>query len=88
MILAMERWIGLILFVAAIYVAATVATEGLDHAFGGLFAGKRSVSNEIVRSDGGSDAGANPSARLPITERVRVQVQGDVDDYSARIGAE
>jgi hypothetical protein len=86
----MERFIGLILFVAAIYVATTVATEGLDHAFGGLFAGEPPIgAEEVVQadSDSGDDAAAMP-ARRPITERVRIQVQGDVDDYSARVGAD
>ncbi len=86
----MERFIGLLLFVAAIYVASTVATEGLDHAFGGLFASDRqTAAEEPVRSDpdGGDEVAALPK-RLPITERVRIQVQGDVDDYSARIGAD
>ena len=84
----MERFIGLMLFVAAIYVAATVATEGLDHAFGGLFAAEPpAVANEVVQSNGSGDSAAPPSRR-PITERVRIQVQGDVDDYSARVGAE
>lgn len=86
----MERFIGLLLFVAAIYVATTVATEGLDHAFGGLFAGEsRPAAEEVLRSDanGGDGATASPT-RLPITERVRIQVQGDVDDYSARVGAD
>ncbi len=84
----MERFIGLVLFVAAIYVAATVATEGVDHAFGGLFAGEpTAVADEVAESDSRGSAVALPS-RLPITERVRIQVQDDVDDYSARVGAE
>lgn len=83
----MERFIGLVLFVAAIYMAATVATEGLDHAFGGVFAGEpEAVASEFIESD--SDGAAAPPARVPITERVRIQVQGDVNDYSARIGDE
>ncbi len=84
----MERFIGLVLFVAAIYVATTVATEGLDHALGGLFAGESQLAaEEVVQSDSGDQAAALPSRR-PITERVRAQVQGDVDDYSARVGAD
>ena len=83
----MERFIGLVLFVAAIYVAATVATEGLDHAFGGLFAGEpQAVAGGFTQSE--SEGAAALPSRVPITERVRIQVQGDVDDYSARVGAE
>jgi hypothetical protein len=86
----MERFIGLILFVAAIYVATTVATEGLDHAFGGLFAGEPQIAaEEVVQSDSDSgDEAAAMRSRRPITERVREQVQGDLDEYSARVGAE
>lgn len=84
----MERFIGLVLFVAAIYVAATVATEGLDHAFGGLFAGEpQAVVDDVAESNRSGEPAALPS-RVPITERVRIQVQGDVDEYSARVGAE
>ena len=84
----MERFISLVLFVAAICVAATVATEGLDRAFGGLFAGEPpTVADEGVQSDTSGESARLPSRR-PITERVRIQVQGDVDDYSARVGAE
>jgi hypothetical protein len=84
----MERFIGLVLFIAAIYVATTVATEGLDHAFGGLFAGAPQIIAEgVVQADNQDGAAALPSRR-PLTERVRAQVQGDVDDYSARVGAD
>ena len=84
----MERFIGLVLFVAAIYVAATVATEGLDHAFGGLLAGETQAVADDVADSNRSGESAPLRPRNPITERVRIQVQGDVDDYSARVGAE
>ncbi len=33
----MNRLIGLLLMLTAIYVGMTLYTEGLDHAFGGIF---------------------------------------------------
>jgi len=85
---AMERFIGLVLFVAAIWVAATVATEGLDQAFGGIFAGESRVASGAADASTGGDAGDATSRRRPITERVRDRVQADVDAYSERVGAE
>ena len=84
----MERFIGLVLIVAAIYVVATVATQGLDPVFGGPFAGEPpTVAGEVEQADSSSESAA-PSSRRPITDRVRIQVQGDVDQYSARVGAD
>ncbi len=84
----MERFFGLLLFIAAIYIGATVATEGLDHAFGGLFAGDVPIAIETATQGEGFDGGAVAPVRRPVTERVRERVQGDVDDYSARVGAD
>ena len=84
----MERFFGLLLFIAAIYIGATVATEGLGHAFGGLFAGDVPIALETATQGDGLDGGAVAPARRPVTERVRDRVQGDVDEYSARIGAD
>ena len=84
----MERFFGLLLFIAAIYIGATVATEGLDHAFGGLFAGDVPIAVETAAQVDGVDGGDVAPVRRPVTERVRDQVQGDVDEYSARVGAD
>ena len=84
----MERLFGLVLCIAAIYIGATVASEGLDHAFGGLFAGDVPIAVETAAQVDGLDDGAAAPVRRPVTERVRDRVQGDVDEYSARIGAD
>lgn len=84
----MERFFGLALIIAAIYIGATVATEGLDHAFGGLFAGDVPIAVEAAAQADDLDGGAVAPIRRPVTERVRVEVQGDVDEYSARVGAD
>ena len=62
----MERFIALLFFVAAIYVAATVATEGLDHAFGGVFAGDSSSVAEGVAHEDGRDATDPATTRYSI----------------------
>lgn len=84
----MERFFGLLLFITAIYLFATVATEGLDHAFGGVFAGDAQMAAEEGAQTQSPDVAAVSPSRQPVTERVRDRVQGAVDEYSGRIGAD
>ncbi|MBM4385773.1 MAG: hypothetical protein FJ091_20690 [Deltaproteobacteria bacterium] len=73
----MGRLFAIVLFVLGVYAAATVATEGVDGAFGGLFARDESTAG---------DPGEHGSQ--PVTRRVADKVQGLADDRVERVGAD
>jgi len=73
----MGRLLAIVLFVVGVYVAATVATEGVDGAFGGLFASDESAAGDV--DERGSQ---------PVTRRVGDKVQRLVDDRAERVSAD
>ena len=67
----MGKIYGIVLIVVGIWVGMTIYTEGLDHAFGGVF----------------TKLGAEPAGRdvRPPTERIRDRVQSATDERTERI---
>ena len=83
----MARLIAVVLMLVAIYVGLTVYTEGADRALGGLFAGAAPELSDAAATDTeewSPGEPAAPSARVPITQRVREKAQGAVDDRFQR----
>ena len=79
---SMARLIAVVLMLVGIYVGLTVYTEGSDRAFGGLLAGATSEASDAAATDTDEwspEEPAAPSARVPITQRVREKAQGAVD---------
>jgi hypothetical protein len=81
----MGRLLAIVLFVLGVYAAATVATEGVDGAFGGLFAGEEPIAAPSGPRDSQAAPG-NAFAPQPVTRRVHDKVQGLVDDRAERAG--
>ena len=81
----MGRVFALLLMIVGIYVGITVYTEGTDRAFGGLFAGAGEDSSDTALGDDAEAWGeASAPAPVPITQRVRAKVQGEVDERYRR----
>jgi hypothetical protein len=88
----MAKAFGLIMMLIALYIGMTIYTEGIEQAYGGIFA-------PIAPSDGGSpmathltpaaemaDAPTEPRPRKRITEAVRDRVTSDLQEGARRRG--
>ncbi|HVP29692.1 MAG TPA: hypothetical protein VMW35_11090 [Myxococcota bacterium] len=91
----MGKIFGFLLIVIAVYVGLTVYDQGVDRAFGGLFARShasapppgREAEREPVVSDRGDDApSADGPRRVPITQAVRERVTGAMQEGERRQG--
>lgn len=77
----MAKLVGIVLMVVAIYVALTVATEGMDGAFGGVFA----AHGESADAEPSDDAAHDKPAPSSVTSRVRDKMQRTADERADRI---
>ena len=68
----MGKMFGILMVMAAVWVGMTVYSQGVDQAYGGLFAG-----------NGGREQVAQSQRRGPVTERVRVKVSGQFQDHES-----
>jgi len=97
----MAKIFGLLLIVAGVYVGLTLYDEGIDHAFGGLFARsstsptstalplERDAPGAADRAADARVAGGSSSGSYrsgAVTQRVRERVTGAVDQGSRRAG--
>jgi hypothetical protein len=84
---------GLILMLISMYIGMTIYTEGIEAAFGGIFAPIESMND----ADSPSALHLTPAAqeadvphervrRVPITEQVRDRVTGYVEEGARRRG--
>jgi hypothetical protein len=88
----LARIFGLLLIVAGIYLGVTVYQEGVDGAFGGVFA----RSGASAPAEAGGDSGdAAPAPRRPgtvspgaVTQRVRERVTRAVQEGARRRAGE
>jgi hypothetical protein len=79
----MAKLVGIVLMVVAIYVALTVATEGVDGAFGGVFA----AHGESADVEANDEAAEDTPAPRSVTSRVREKMQRTADERAERIGS-
>ncbi len=90
----MGKAFGLILMVISLYVGITLYTEGMDQAFGGIFASlepanerEARMGTEITRfSDADAPSAGHRPRRGSITNRVRNRVTADLQEGARRRG--
>ena len=90
----MGKGFGLILMMIAMYVGMTIYAEGMDRAFGGIFAplqSARSSDAPVGRhltplAQTGDDAATRPAQRVRITDAVRNRVTADLERAARRRG--
>lgn len=77
----MQKLIGIVIIVIAIWVGIEVYTQGIDGAFGGVFA---SLSSNETQPDQNS-AQQTPTENRTVPRRVGDRVQEHLDQGAARI---
>lgn len=89
----MGKAFGLILMLISLYIGMTIYTEGIEAAFGGIFAPIDSMNDAEAPSALGltpaaqeADAPRERVRRVPITEQVRDRVTGYVEEGARRRG--
>jgi hypothetical protein len=79
---------GIILMLVAMYVGMTLYSDGIEQAFGGIFApidGQEIAGTALMEPDPyAASAGDLAPVKAPITQRVRERVQGHIDRGAAR----
>jgi hypothetical protein len=91
----MGRLFGIVLIVLGVWAGLEIYNKGMDHAFGGVFAGwSQPIQSEgsmhhrtAVRRDSSSgDASSDPAPgpRGSIAQRVGVKVQGEINQAAER----
>lgn len=89
----MGKAFGLIAMLGGLYMALTIYAEGMEQAFGGIFAPIESVNGAdaplatgLTGAAQAADMPAERQRRIPITEQVRDRVQADIDYGASRRG--
>ena len=88
----MSKVFGLILMLVALYIGMTLQTEGMQQAFGGVFApiepigSKAPTASALSDAAQSSDAPSGPRTRLKITDAVRNRVSADLQQGAERRG--
>jgi len=91
----MGKAFGLVLMLIALYVGMAVYTEGIENAFGGVFAPIRPVSEReeplathLTPGAQMADAPSEPRRRrrVPLTRAVRDRVNADIESGARRRG--
>ncbi len=87
----MGKLFGLILMLAALYVGMTIYTEGLEQAFGGIFAPLESVNDstapmatQFTPAAQSATPPAEPTRRIPILQGVHDRVTADLETGARR----
>ncbi|UCE86370.1 MAG: hypothetical protein JSU66_01095 [Deltaproteobacteria bacterium] len=93
----MGKAFGWILMLLALYIGMTIYTEGMDQAFGGIFAPLQSQNESdrplataltpLAQEADPPSAGYRPR-RGSVTDRVRARVSADIEAGARRRGAD
>lgn len=90
----MSRAFGLVMMLAALYVAMTLYTKGFDKAYADLFApivsSERdgSFATHLTPGAGAADGPSSPAPRVRVTDAVRQRVTADLEAGAERRGYE
>jgi hypothetical protein len=88
----MAKAFGLIVMLAALYIGMTIYTEGIENAYGGIFAPIASSDREspmaahLTPAAGMADAPSGGARRVKITDAVRKRVSDDLEQAARRRG--
>ena len=88
----MAKAFGLIMMLIALYIGMTIYTEGIEQAYGGIFApiapsdGGSPMATHLTPAAGMADAPTEPRPRKRITEAVHDRVTADLEEGARRRG--
>jgi len=88
----MAKAFGLILMLVALYIGMTIYTQGIENAYGGIFApiapsgGDSPMATHLTPAAGMADAPTERRPRRRITEAVRDRVTTDLEEGARRRG--
>ena len=88
----MAKAFGLILMLIALYIGLTIYTEGIENAYGGIFApiassdGDSSTATHLTPTAGTAAAPTERRPRQRITEAIRDRVTADLEEGARRRG--
>jgi hypothetical protein len=88
----MAKAFGLIMMLIALYIGMTIYTEGIENAYGGIFApiasseGGTPMPTHLTPAAGMADAPMEPRPRQRVTEAVRDRVTADLREGARRRG--
>jgi hypothetical protein len=88
----MAKAFGLILMLIALYIGMTIYTQGIENAYGGIFApiassdGDNPMATHLTPAAGMADAPTEPRPRKRVTEAVRDRVTADLQEGARRRG--
>jgi hypothetical protein len=90
----MGKAFGLIAMLIALYIGMTIYTEGIENAYGGIFAPiessdrDSSMATGLTPAAGMADAPASGAPRVKVTDAVRERVSADIAEGARRRGYE
>ena len=88
----MAKGFGLIMMLIALYIGMTIYSEGIEQAYGGIFApiassdGGSPMATHLTPAAGMADVPMEPRPRKRITEAVRDRVTSDLQEGARRRG--
>jgi len=88
----MAKGFGLIMMLIALYIGMTIYSEGIEQAYGGIFApiassdGGSPMATHLTPAAGMADVPMEPRPRKRITEAVRDRVTSDLEEGAHRRG--
>jgi hypothetical protein len=88
----MAKAFGLIMMLIALYIGMTIYTQGIENAYGGIFAplatsdGGSPMATHLTPAAGMADAPTEARPRQRITEAVRDRVTADLQEGARRRG--
>jgi hypothetical protein len=88
----MTKAFGLIMLLVALYIGMTIYTEGIENAYGGIFAPiapsdrESPMATHLTPAAGMADAPMAPARRGKVTDAVRDRVTADLEEGARRRG--
>jgi hypothetical protein len=88
----MAKAFGLIMMLIALYIGMTIYSEGIEQAYGGIFApiassdGGSPMATHLTPAAGMADVPMEPRPRKRTTEAVRDRVTSDLQEGARRRG--
>jgi hypothetical protein len=88
----MAKAFGLIMMLIALYIGMTIYTQGIEQAYGGIFApiapsdSGSPMATHLTPAAGMADVPTEPRPRVRITDAVRDRVTADLQEGARRRG--